>query len=133
MNFFTHTFQRFQLDFKLLFIVLFLGIISWKGASLFSGGGGVILQMGSFIWGVCPMGGISFDGFHDSVSHETHHHKLLSMQSCTLGQWNCAESEGSQFKTSCMVSQLLDLLNLLIKLQAKLEKTCEKRNVTNHL
>ena len=35
-----HTFfQGFQLDFKLLFIVLFLGIISWKGASHLSGEG----------------------------------------------------------------------------------------------
>ena len=40
INFITHIFQGFLLDFKLFFIVLFLGIISWKGASLFSGGGG---------------------------------------------------------------------------------------------
>ena len=40
MNFFKHTFQGFELDFNLLFIVLFLGIISWKGASRFNGGGG---------------------------------------------------------------------------------------------
>ena len=37
MNFFTHILQGFLLDFKLLFIVLFLEIISWKGASFFSG------------------------------------------------------------------------------------------------
>ena len=34
-----HTyFQGFQLDFKLLFIVLFLGSILWKGVSRFNGG-----------------------------------------------------------------------------------------------
>ena len=33
-------FQGFYLDFKLLFIVLFLGIISWKGVSRFNGGEG---------------------------------------------------------------------------------------------
>ena len=34
-----HTyFQGFQLDFKLLFIVLFLGSILWKGVSCFNGG-----------------------------------------------------------------------------------------------
>ena len=45
-------------------VVLFLGIISWKGASLFNGGeGGVFFRWGSFIfrWGVHPMGGIGFD------------------------------------------------------------------------
>ena len=49
MNFFTHLFEGFKLDF-MLFIVLFLEIISWKGASCLNGGRG------------CPMGGISFDG-----------------------------------------------------------------------
>ena len=46
------------------FSVFFLGVISWKGASLFSGGGGVVFQLGgaSFLSGGCPMGGISFDG-----------------------------------------------------------------------
>ena len=38
MNFFT--LQGFQLDFKLLIIVLFLGIISRKSASRFNGGRG---------------------------------------------------------------------------------------------
>ena len=37
MNF-THIFQGFQLYFRLLFIVLFLGIIPWKGVSRFIGG-----------------------------------------------------------------------------------------------
>ena len=39
MNFFTYISQGFQLDIKLLFIVLFLGIISWKGVSRFNRGG----------------------------------------------------------------------------------------------
>ena len=43
MNFFTHIFEKFKLDFKLLFIVLFLGIISWKGTSRFNGG--IVFQM----------------------------------------------------------------------------------------
>ena len=38
MNFFTHIFHRFWPDFKILFIVLFLGIISWKVTSRFNGG-----------------------------------------------------------------------------------------------
>ena len=38
MNFFTHIFQGFLLDFKLLFIALLLGIILWKGVSRFNGG-----------------------------------------------------------------------------------------------
>ena len=38
MNFFTYIYQGFWLDFKLLFIVLFLGIISWRGVSCFNGG-----------------------------------------------------------------------------------------------
>ena len=33
MNFFTLIFQGLDLDFKLLFVVICLGIISWKGAS----------------------------------------------------------------------------------------------------
>ena len=33
-----HLFQGFQLDSKLLFIVLFLGIISWKDVLCFNGG-----------------------------------------------------------------------------------------------
>ena len=39
--------------------MLFLGIISWKGASLFSGGEEwVVFKMGDFIfkWGVHPIG-----------------------------------------------------------------------------
>ena len=44
-NFFTHIFQLFWLDFKLLFIILFLGIISWKGTSRFNGSG-VVFQIG---------------------------------------------------------------------------------------
>ena len=42
--------------------MLFLEIISWKGASRFSGG--FAFQMGGFIfkWRVRPMGGIGFDG-----------------------------------------------------------------------
>ena len=48
MNFFTLIFQGLQLDFKLLIIVLFLGIISWKGASRFNGGRGVCFSD----WGV---------------------------------------------------------------------------------
>ena len=36
MNFFPYIFEGFQLDFKLLFIVLFLGIILWIGASCFN-------------------------------------------------------------------------------------------------
>ena len=61
MNFFTSIFEGFQVDFKLLFIVLFLGIIS----SRFSGGRRIIFQMGGFIikWGVGVHhgGGIGFD------------------------------------------------------------------------
>ena len=39
--------------------MLFLGIISWKGASHFNGGGGGALFLSG---GVDPMGGIGFDG-----------------------------------------------------------------------
>ena len=47
--------------------MLFLGIVSWKGASCFNGGGGgVVFQIeGGFIfkWGGAPHGwSISFDG-----------------------------------------------------------------------
>ena len=42
-------------DFKLLFIVLFLGIISWKGASCFNGLGGFIFKLGVGV----PHGGAS--------------------------------------------------------------------------
>ena len=54
-----HTiFQGFQLDFKLLFIVVFLGIISWKDASRFNGGGGCFSDRGaSFLSGEAPHGG----------------------------------------------------------------------------
>ena len=47
----------------MLFIVLFLGIISWKGASRFDGGG-LFFRCGDFTfkWGCAPWGGISFDG-----------------------------------------------------------------------
>ena len=47
MNFFKHIFQGPWLDFKLLFIVLFLEMISWKGVPSFNGGGG-----GGFRWGL---------------------------------------------------------------------------------
>ena len=42
-----------DLDFKLIFIVLFLGIISWKGVSYFNGGGGLFFRWGgaSFLSG----------------------------------------------------------------------------------
>ena len=62
MNFFTLIFQGFQLDFKLLIIVLFLGIISWKSASRFNGLG-LFFRCGGLIfkWGVHPMEGIGFD------------------------------------------------------------------------
>ena len=43
--------------------MLFLGIISWKGASRFNGG--FVFHMGGLIfkWGMHPMGGgIDFDG-----------------------------------------------------------------------
>ena len=56
-----HTyFSRILLDFKLLFVVLLLGIISWKGVSGFNGG--IVFQMGGFIfkWGRHPMGGHQF-------------------------------------------------------------------------
>ena len=57
MSFFTHIFQGFQLDFK-LFIMLFLGIISWKGASRFNGW--VCFSDGGFIFKqqVYPMGSL---------------------------------------------------------------------------
>ena len=53
MNFFTHIFQAFSLDFKLLFILRFLGIISCKGVSFSIGGGGCFSDEGaSFLsWG----------------------------------------------------------------------------------
>ena len=59
MNFFTHIFQEFYLDFKLLFIVLILGIISWKGVSRFSGvgGGGCFSDRG------CRIGGKTEKGY----------------------------------------------------------------------
>ena len=51
--------------------MLFLGIISWKGASLFSGGGGwVVFKVGGFIFkgGGAPHGeGISFDGGFEKI------------------------------------------------------------------
>ena len=60
MNFFTHIFQEFSLDFKLLFIVLFVGIISWKGVSRFNEGV-CYSDWGVFIfkWG-SPDGGHQF-------------------------------------------------------------------------
>ena len=64
----THILEGFELDFKLLFIVLFLGMITWKGASRFSGGGGrggLAFRWGSFLFrlkGGAPMGDIGFDG-----------------------------------------------------------------------
>ena len=53
MNFFTHIFEGFYLDFKLLFIVLFLGIISWKVVSRFNGGEGLFFRwnLASFLRG----------------------------------------------------------------------------------
>ena len=65
MNFFTHIFEGFWLDFKLLFILLFLGIISWQGASRFNGGDGGGSDGGAFIFkwgGGAPWGSIGFDG-----------------------------------------------------------------------
>ena len=58
MNFFKYTFQGFELDFKLLFIVIFLGIISWKGASRFNGGEGCFSDGGTsfLIGGDAPCG-----------------------------------------------------------------------------
>ena len=53
MNFITYIFQEFQPDFKLSFIALLLGIISWKGASRFNGGGFI------FEWGIRPKGGVA--------------------------------------------------------------------------
>ena len=51
-----------DLDFKLIFIVLFLGIISWKGV-LYSMGGVCFSDGGvSFLGGGCAMGGIGFGG-----------------------------------------------------------------------
>ena len=49
---------------RFLFIVLFLGIISWKGVSCFNegGGGGFSDREASFLIGGCPMGGIGFGG-----------------------------------------------------------------------
>ena len=43
---------------RFLFIVLFLGIISWKGVSCFNGGGGLFFRWGGFIskCGGCLMG-----------------------------------------------------------------------------
>ena len=63
MNFYTHIFQGFWLDFKLLFVVLFLGIISKKGVSC-SSGEGVVFQIGgaSFLNGEHPMGASVFVG-----------------------------------------------------------------------
>ena len=60
MNFFTHIFQGFYLDFDLLFIVLFLRNhfgrlfhISMGGASFISGGGGGVPHKGAalVLWG----------------------------------------------------------------------------------
>ena len=45
--------------------MLFLGIISWKGASRFNGRRGACFSDGGgfiFKWEVCPIGGITFDG-----------------------------------------------------------------------
>ena len=67
MNFFTHIFERFWLDCKLLFIVLLLGIISWKGTSHFKGerGPGVFQMGGDFLVkseGVAPRGDLALMG-----------------------------------------------------------------------
>ena len=62
MNFFTHIFHGFSLDFKLLFIVLFLEIISWNGIHVSMGvvclsdDGGFIFKWGEahgghWFWG----------------------------------------------------------------------------------
>ena len=72
MNFFTHVFEGFWLDFK-LFFVLFLEIISWKGGYFMSqsqgvwGGGHCFSDRGiSFLCGGggagAPWRSISFDG-----------------------------------------------------------------------
>ena len=58
MNF-THIFQGFQQDFKLVFIVLCLGIISWKGASRYNGGGLFFRWGASFLSGWCGPWGAS--------------------------------------------------------------------------
>ena len=62
MSFFTHIFQGIQLDFKLLFFVLFfLGIVLWKGVSRFNGEG-VVFQMGGgfiFRWACTSWGRVS--------------------------------------------------------------------------
>ena len=66
MNFFKHTFQGFELDFKLIFIVIFLGIISRKGASRFNGGegcfsdggGDFIFNRGDAPWGASVLMGV---------------------------------------------------------------------------
>ena len=57
MSFFTHIFEGFYLDFKLLFNVLFLGIISWKGTSRFNGNGSdgrasFLGRGGASLWGI---------------------------------------------------------------------------------
>ena len=57
MSFFTHIFEGFYLDFKLLFNVFFLGIISWKGTSRFNGHGSdgrasFLGRGGASLWGI---------------------------------------------------------------------------------
>ena len=64
MNFLTHIFEGFLLDFKLSFNVFFLRIISWKGTSRFNGGGCFSDGVGFiFKWERgAPLRGIGFDG-----------------------------------------------------------------------
>ena len=52
------------------FLAFFLGIISWKGASLFNGGGLFFSQRGGglhFYVGGCPMGGIGLMGGSEKI------------------------------------------------------------------
>ena len=53
-----HTyFSRILARFQVVFIVLFLGIISWKGVSCYNGGGGLFFRWGaSFLSGGTPWG-----------------------------------------------------------------------------
>ena len=91
MSFFTHIFEVFQLDFKLLFIVLFLGIILWKDASGFNGGRGAVFQMGGASFFSGGGGGIGFDGEGGSK-------KNVGQEGCPIGP---------HYRKPCMYIQLL--------------------------
>ena len=96
MNFFTHIFQEFQLEFKLLFIVLFLEIISWKGASHFNGGGEVLFfRWEGFIF-KCVVG--AQQGFE---------------KNCLMGEPPLPSNYGKSWYITCLLLALIYLNQII--------------------